>query len=166
MEPLQLYLIRHGIAVDHSPQQADDQRPLTGKGIHKTAQVAQRLADFQIHFDYLQTSPLLRAQETAKILHRAGLSPQIAVSELLSPAGSMSDWLTWLQTWRGQGQQTLGIVGHEPNLSQWAEILIWGASQQALTLKKAGMIGITLPEDTDPRGRSRLFWLASPKFFL
>ncbi|NJK41117.1 MAG: phosphohistidine phosphatase SixA [Acaryochloridaceae cyanobacterium SU_2_1] len=163
---MHLYLIRHGIAVDQNTQQPDFYRPLTAKGIHKTQQIAQRLQDLKITFDVLQTSPLTRAQQTAEILHQAGLSTSIAVSELLSPAGSFSDWLTWLETWRALGQQHLALVGHQPNLSEWAEQLIWGTVQQALTLKKAGIIGITLPEDADPRGRSTLFWLTSPKFLL
>jgi phosphohistidine phosphatase len=56
-------------------------------------------------------------------------------------------------------------VGHEPNLSLWAETLLWGKTNGVLTLKKAGVLGLTLPEQT-PIGNSTLFWLTPPRFLL
>jgi phosphohistidine phosphatase len=165
-QPLQLYLIRHGIAVDRSLNLPDEQRPLTEKGIQRTQQVAHRLRSLGITFDYLQTSPLVRACQTAEILQRTALVGEVHVSEWLSPQGSFDEWLAWLQSWRQQGHSSLAIVGHEPYLSEWAERLIWGTVRHQLVLKKAGMIGILLPEEENPVSHSTLFWLTAPKFLL
>jgi phosphohistidine phosphatase len=35
---------------------------------------------------------------------------------------------------------------------------------KAIALKKAGMIGITIPDAIDPIGNSTLFWLTPPRF--
>ena len=62
-----LYLIRHGIAEEHGTYEDDTQRPLTDEGRKKTKQVAKRLYDLGLRFDLLQTSPLVRAQQTADV---------------------------------------------------------------------------------------------------
>lgn len=165
-EPLRLYLIRHGIAEERQPHVLDEQRALTDKGWQKTRKVAQRLQDLGISFDYLQTSPLVRAHQTAEIIRQQGLVNAVHKSDLLSPEGSLQDWLSWLQTWRQEGSASLALVGHEPNLSEWAGILIWGRPRQQMILKKAGMIGLLLPEHHTPVGQSALFWLTAPKLLL
>lgn len=162
----QLYLIRHGIAEERQPHVPDEQRALTPKGRQRTQKVAQRLGMIGCRFDYLQTSPLVRAHQTADILQQAGLVSAIHVSELLSPGEHWQDWLAWLQTWRLDGLANLALVGHEPNLSAWAERLIWGQPRQQLVLKKAGMIGLLLPEHNNPVGHSALFGLTAPKWLL
>lgn len=164
--PLKLYFIRHGIAEERQPHVLDQQRALTAKGREKTQKVAQRLQALGLHFDDLQTSPLVRAYQTAEILQQQGLVKAIHITDLLSPEGSFQDWLGWLQTWRKQGLANLALVGHEPSLSEWAEILVGGQPRQQLVLKKAGMIGILLPEQTNPVGQSTLFWLTAPKLLL
>jgi phosphohistidine phosphatase len=58
------------------------------------------------------------------------------------------------------------MVGHEPCLTNWAEILLWGEAKEQLVLKKAGMIGIKVPDDGSPVGRSQMFWLTHPKYLL
>jgi phosphohistidine phosphatase len=109
---------------------------------------------------------LVRARQTAEILLAAGLSPRLEVASTLAPGGSFSQWLTWLDEWRQAGHESLALVGHQPDLSQWAELLLWGEARSALILKKAGIIGITLPAAEPPIGSSQLFWLAPPKLLL
>ncbi|KAI9133934.1 phosphohistidine phosphatase SixA [Acaryochloris sp. CCMEE 5410] len=162
-QPLKLYLIRHGIAEERQPHLPDPQRALTAKGRQKTQKVAQRLQELGLQFDDLQTSSLVRAYQTAEILQHQGLVTTIHISDLLRPDGNWQEWLQWLQNWRNQGLTRLALVGHEPNLSTWAEILVWGQPRRQLVLKKAGMIGLLLPEHHNPVGQSTLFWLTAPK---
>ncbi len=163
---MQLYMIRHGIAADPAAYAHDADRPLTPEGDRKTAKVAKQLHKMQIHFDLILTSPLLRAQQTAKILQEAGLSTKIEASHHLAPAGEIKDWLHWRESWKEQGGKSLAIVGHQPNLGHWAEILLWGKTADALVVKKAGIIGLTLPDLGSPIARSQLFWFTSPKLLL
>jgi phosphohistidine phosphatase len=56
-------------------------------------------------------------------------------------------------------------VGHQPDLTDWAEQLIWGEIKEKLILKKAGIIGLSVPPIASPLGHSQLFLLTSPKWF-
>lgn len=160
----ELYLIRHGIAEEAEKYDKDADRPLTEKGKHKTRKVAAKLSELNLHFDLILTSPLLRAYQTAEILLTAGLSSQLEESSELAFDGDIHAWLSWLEQWQRKGGNSLALVGHEPNLGNWAEILVWGKARGNLVVKKAGAIGIKLPEIGSPIGRSQLFWLTPPKF--
>ncbi len=163
----QLYLIRHGIAAERGTVENDELRPLTEKGQHKTLEVAQRLQQMGIKFDLILTSPLLRAQETAKILREGGLCHQIEIFSPLAPTGNLKDWVNWWQNSRYNKEEScLALVGHQPDLGQWAEFLVWGNSRDKLVVKKAGIIGLTLPVTLNPIGESELHLLISPKWLL
>ena len=163
---MHLYLIRHGIAAEPEEYATDSERPLTKEGASKTRKVAQRLYELEIQFDLILTSSLLRAQQTAQILQTVGLSSKIEESAALAPSGDFGHWLKWYKQWQETGSRSLALVGHQPDLGNWAETLLWGRSQDALIVKKAGIIGLLLPETGSPVGRSQMFWLTGPKFFL
>ncbi len=161
---MELYFIRHGIAEDTSEYEDDRMRPLTDKGRIKTEKVAQRLVQLEIKFDLILTSPLIRAKQTAKILHRAGLSSILEESHHLAPEGSLQNWL---KSHYPASIQTIALVGHQPNLANWAEQLIWGSPQDKLILKKAGIIGVELPSIEETLlNKGELFLLVSPKWIL
>ncbi|MCC5625321.1 phosphohistidine phosphatase SixA, partial [Nostoc sp. CHAB 5715] len=148
---MELYLIRHGIAEDKGLGIKDEERSLTKEGRQKTEKVAQKLVKLGLNFDLILTSPLVRTRQTADILIAEKLSSQLEESSHLAPDGQISSWLKdWLEP-RNYSQNTqLALVGHEPDLTNWAEILLWGEVKGSLVLKKAGMIGIKLPETGYP----------------
>ena len=161
-----VYFIRHGIAAERGTYSDDDQRPLIEKGIRKTEKVAQRLVELGLSFDTLLTSPLVRAIQTAEILCEANLAESYQVFEPLAPDGKLQDWLTWLGLWQSIGSTSLALVGHEPDLSQWAQQLVQGHVDYRWVLKKAGIIGVTVPIAAGAVGYSHLCWLAPPRFLL
>ena len=165
---IELYLIRHGIAADREDYPNDADRPLTSKGRKRTTQVAKQLRDRGLHFDHILTSPLVRARETAVILQDVGLGKQLDEFPNLAPDGNINTWIYWLQEWRQHRNSAgcLALVGHQPDLGYWAELLVWGQSQEKLVVKKAGVIGLTLPETGTPVGQSELFLLMSPKWLI
>ncbi len=166
MSALSLYLIRHGIAIDATLFAGPDaNRHLTSQGEQKTQRIAERLVNLGINCDLVLSSPLLRAQQTSEILVNAGLADEMHLHPALIPGGRIGDWLQWLDQWRQQERLALGLVGHEPDLSRWAELLIWGQSRGCLQLKKGGVIGLALPPG-DPLGSSTLFWLTPPRLLL
>lgn len=163
----ELYLIRHGIAAERGTYAVDGDRPLTDAGRVKTRKVAQRLYDLDLRFELILTSPLVRARQTAEILQAAGLCSQLEVNNTLAPDGALSDWLTWFSHWQqrhSSGQ--LALVGHQPELADWAELLVWGRSHQRIMLKKAGIIGLALPQGTSALGTGHLTWLTPPRLLL
>lgn len=164
----QLYLIRHGIAVERSEwTQPDEQRPLTPQGKKKTRQVAQRLLDIGIKFDLVLTSPLTRAYQTTEILQKEGLSQEVITFDPLKPEGHLQDWVNWYTDSRyNEERRCLALVGHQPDLGDWAENLVWGDAHHKLVLKKAGILGLTLPSTLTPIGNSELFLLTSPKWLI
>ncbi|BAY17646.1 phosphohistidine phosphatase SixA [Nostoc sp. HK-01] len=164
---MELYLIRHGIAQEREVGIKDEERELTKEGRQKTEKVAQRLLHLNFKFDLIVTSPLTRARQTAEILIATGLSSHLEESTHLAPGGHLSSWLSyWLEPKNYAPNTQLALVGHEPDLSSWAEILLWGEIKGCLVLKKAGMIGVKLPEADSVVGRSQMFWLTPPKYLL
>lgn len=164
---MELYLIRHGIATERGTETKDEERTLTDLGREKTRKVASRLQKLGLLFDLILTSPLVRSRQTAEILRDCGLSSQLEESTYLAPDGDIHTRLRdWLEQLKHDGDTQLALVGHQPDLGQWAEILVWGEVREALVLKKAGIIGLALPQTDSPVGRSQLFWLTPPKFLL
>ncbi len=165
---MELYLIRHGIAAERGTYSNDAERPLTEKGHQKTQRVAQRLYDIGLRLDLILTSPLIRAYQTAEILQKVGLTQQVVEqSSHLAPRGNIQDWLNWLSQWcNNSPEKSLALVGHQPNLGNWAELLVWGNITGQIVVKKAGVIGLKLPNSVTPIGNSELFLLTAPKYLL
>ena len=161
---MEIYLIRHGIAV-RGADVKDEERSLTDFGREKTQLVAQRLYQLGLRFDLILTSPLVRSRQTAEILQASGLGSHLEESTYLAPGGDFYTWLGWLER-ISPADTHLALVGHQPDLGKWAEIFLWGEARTAIVLKKAGIIGLTLPEVGSPVGRSQLFLLTSPKLLL
>jgi len=161
-----VYFIRHGIAADRENYATDAERPLTKIGDRKTHKIAQKLKQLGLNFNLILTSPLVRANQTAKILQAHQLSSKVEEFSPLAPSGDINFWLKWLEAWPPKANRELALVGHQPDLANWAEILIWGEVRQVLILKKAGVIGASLPEVGSPVGNSQIFWLTPPRFIL
>lgn len=157
---IKVYLIRHGIAYDRSEYPTDEERPLTAKGKEKTQKVAQRLQKTGLHFHQILTSPLVRARQTAEILQKVGLGNRVQEFLPLAPEGNIQDWLHTLDN---QDGKTFALVGHQPDLGNWTEMLLWGEATGQIVVKKAGVVGLRLP-NTEPLGKSELMVLLSPKW--
>lgn len=163
----ELYLIRHGLAGDATTGSDDGRRPLTSAGRRRTRAVAKRLGEVGLHVQLLLSSPLVRAWQTAELLQHQGLCDRLEESTLLAPGGDFREWLAWFSRWRRRAaHQRLGLVGHMPALGAWAETLVWGEANQRIVLKKAGVVGLTLPSRGSPVGRSLLFLLAGPRYLI
>ncbi len=160
-----VYLIRHGIAVDRSPSQPDETRPLTEEGKKKTKKVAQEIQKVGVTFDVILASPLVRAQQTAAILQTVGLTETLETFSPLAPGGDLQGWIQWWQE-HSKATAAIALVGHQPNLGNWAELLVWGQAQEKFVVKKAGVIGLNCPDQASPLGQSELFLLTPPKWLI
>lgn len=164
---MEIYLIRHGIAQEATSEIKDEERNLTELGRKKTQKVAQRLKDLSLNFDLIATSPLVRAQQTAEILISTGLSLQLEQCSYLAPSGSIQDWIAqWLVPKNYPPSTRLALVGHQPCLGNWAEILVWGEAKDNLVVKKAGIIGIETPHTGSVVGCCQMFWLTPPRYLI
>jgi len=70
---MQLYIVRHGIAIDREDPQCppDPERFLTEEGIEKTRQVAKGVTEISSVPDLMLSSPYVRAMQTAEIFAKA-----------------------------------------------------------------------------------------------
>ena len=68
---IELYLVRHAIAAERGPKYPDDRlRPLTPAGAKKFAESVPGLVEMDVVIDFVLTSPLVRARETAHAARR------------------------------------------------------------------------------------------------
>ena len=158
-----LYLIRHGKAAGAAGYPSDEARPLTADGVEEMRRVARRLGKLGVRFEVVLFSPLLRARETASILAETTIAAAIEECAALAPAGTLDEVLAEVGRRHAHGAERIGLVGHEPSLSEWAGRLAGGSAGCALELKKGGIIGLELPDRLPFEGRATLFWLTSPK---
>ena len=164
---MKVYFIRHGIAAQRGTYANDEKRPLVDKGVDRTTKVAKRLLAKGVKFDLILTSPLTRTYQTAEILKKVRLSEQIQTFSPLKPDGNLEEWLEWLQGVKGEPKySSLALVGHQPDLGNWIEMLIWGTVKGQIIVKKAGVIGLNIPIIGTPISRSTLFLLSSPKWII
>ena len=175
----ELLLLRHGIAeardADAMDQadQADRQRSLTAEGGERTSRLIQHLVDLDLHCDLVLSSPLRRARQTAELAVAGGLAPDLELAAGLAP---LADPLPLLERWLGPlsprpGWRRLGLVGHEPDLSTLAALLIgvpMGQAPHALQLKKAGVALLQwgAPPLGGLTGTARLALLLPPRALL
>ena len=70
---MNLYLLRHGIAVDPSKPgiARDAERPLLPKGKRRLRQIAEAMGALGISFDVILSSPYERAKQTAEIVAKS-----------------------------------------------------------------------------------------------
>jgi len=161
--------LRHGIAEERDRGREDAQRALTTEGRQRTEAVLQRLHSLGWFWQVALTSPLLRAQQTAQIAQQVGIVDQIVNLPALVPGGDFEDLILWHQQ---HGQiRSLGVVGHQPDLSRWIEQALWGQSRteadpEAIRLKKAGVARVEFPEGQIRSGTGVLCALLRPKLLL
>jgi phosphohistidine phosphatase len=158
---IQLYVLRHGIAVPHGePGMADDDRPLTPEGERRVRQVARGLRRMDLALDRIVTSPLPRALKTAQIVAEVLKVPEkLETADALRADRDATSVREWLQR---REESSLMIVGHNPTLSDLVGLLMAGRTGAVtLELHKAGIAALTA---TGGPGM-RLEWLARPRLF-
>ena len=155
-------IVRHGIAIDEAPGLGDEERYLTPEGRRKTQLVGVLLRKQTRTLDRVLTSPLVRAAETAEIVSAVyENTPPPQVLPALATGVAATEAVTALRAFAKH--EDVMIVGHEPQLSAVASILLTGASDVVhLKLKTGGCVAIDLPARFE-RGGGELRWLLTHK---
>ncbi|HEY0605077.1 MAG TPA: phosphohistidine phosphatase SixA [Herpetosiphonaceae bacterium] len=157
---MKIFFMRHGIAEPAHGSVKDHDRALTEEGRSQVSQIAQAMQRLSIKPDVILTSPLVRARQTAEIVAPALEAPLETANEL-QPGAILDDLQRLL---RRYPQETVMLVGHEPDFSALAARLI-NADERGILLKKGGMIRIDI--DGRPQaGRGRLVMSLTPKTML
>lgn len=157
---MEIYLVRHGIAIDGEADVPDALRPLTGKGrrrFHKTARAFARLGR---KLDLILTSPLVRAVQTAEILAGEAKHGEVAVLEELDPKFGVTSLLEAVAK-RADGSKSVALVGHDPQLSSVLATLA-GVPAETLDFKKGEIVRVDATE-LSPAGSAEARWSLKPR---
>ncbi len=158
----ELYILRHGPAAvrDATKYPDDSERPLTGDGRKRVRETAEGLKSLGVELDWIVSSPLVRAAETAKIVEES-LDQVVPLdfSDTLSPGGTPESLLAFLA--KEPTRRRVMLVGHEPDLSEIAGRLM-GTRRANLALKKGGCCLIRFDE-FPPSSAGELVWWLTPR---
>jgi len=155
---MMLYILRHATAEEAASSGDDGARKLTERSREKMRGAAAGLRAMGLKFDVILTSPLARAAETAELVAAAyENTPPPQVLPELATGVAATDAIAALRSFARH--DNVMIVGHEPQLSSIASILLTGAMDVAhLKLKTGGCIAIDLPARFE-RGGGELRWM-------
>ena len=159
---MQLYIVRHGIAIDREDPKCppEAERYLTEEGVEKTKQVAEAVAALGIQADLMFSSPYVRATQTAAIFaSELEYSKQkIRRTDSLLPGAEPGAFLRELA--REKDASTVLCFGHAPHVDGLLAAAV-GASRHITSMKKAGVALVELKRLSPPNGQ--LVWLITPK---
>ena len=161
---MNLYILRHGIAVAHGTagHEDDSDRPLTPAGKRKLRRIAEAMRAMELSFDRILASPFVRARQTAEIVAWVFHAPgKLSFSKELAVGGSARALIQEIRHWEPAPQDVL-LVGHEPYLSGLVSLLVAGNPGLSLTLKKGGLCKLSTPSLRYGRCAA-LEWLLTPK---
>lgn len=155
---MNLYLIRHAIAVD--AYEDDSQRPLTDKGKKKMRQIAKGLRALGVEFDQIISSPYVRAAETAEVLTDVfKMKKEVQFSDNLVPAGDPDLLIAELS--EVSNADSIAIVSHEPFLTALIGLLVSDTANVDITLKKGGVCRLSA-DDLPHTRKATMDWLLTP----
>lgn len=152
-----LYFVRHGIAANRAEWEASDEgRPLTGKGKKQMKAMGRLMRKVGVETDFIFTSPLKRALQTAKIIageldckekmvEDGRLAPGFGIPQLKELVASHSD------------KKALMLVGHEPDFGYTIGTLIGGGH---VLCAKGGLARVDISDPQILEGE--LVWLIPP----
>ena len=130
---MELFVIRHAIAVPGSMVLADAERPLSPQGRARFTQAVMGLQRLGIRYDRLYHSPWLRAVETAALL-----GPVLVGEAVCSPALARPPSQALLDAIVGE---RVALVGHQPWVGELVTWLTTGTQSDgsAFAFKRGGV---------------------------
>ena len=148
---MRLYLIQHGISL---PEEKDPEKSLSQEGKEQTQKIAEFLKTKSVKVDAIRHSPKLRAIQTAQIISKSILCPEIQERNDLNPLDSVEKFPEEIQSLN----KDLMIVGHLPFLQKLASLLLSGSeTNQFISYKNSGVVCL---EYTDTW---KIAWMVTPE---
>lgn len=138
-----LYFLRHATASREAP--TDAARPLTKEGRHEARVAGKALHRFGVRPNFLWSSPLLRARQTAEIAAETlPRSSSLEIKEELENDRATAELLALLQPLPADSEVLL--VGHMPSLSEHLAALLGATAPENFSLDKGGLAALRLDE--------------------
>src|SRR5579863_5124018 len=154
-----IYFLRHASAGEHllSPKK-DEKRALDKEGIEQCGYVGRALAAMEAQVDAIISSPLKRCTQTASLVgNEMGYEGKLQVDAGLRPGAALADFRRLLEKY--SRQESIMVVGHNPNLSQFLGTVISESGCEAsVELKKGAVARVDMR-----RSSGTLQWCLTPK---
>lgn len=154
-----IYFLRHASAGEHllSPKK-DEKRALDKEGIEQCGYVGRALAAMEAQVDVIISSPLKRCTQTASLVgNEMGYEGKLQVDAGLRPGAALADFRRLLEKY--SRQESIMVVGHNPNLSQFLGTVISESGCEAsVELKKGAVARVDMR-----RSSGTLQWCLTPK---
>jgi phosphohistidine phosphatase len=154
-----LYFLRHASAGEHFPNpKKDEKRALDREGIEQCGYIGRALAALDVQVDAIVSSPLKRCTQTASLVgNELGYEGKLLMEAGLRPETGLADFRKLLDKYARL--ETLMVVGHNPNLSQFLGAVICDSGCEAsLELKKGAVAKVEMR-----RASGTLQWCLTPK---
>jgi phosphohistidine phosphatase len=151
---MKLYLVRHGEAVDQSP---DALRPLSECGIREVGDMAVRLGASGVRVDRIWHSGKLRAEQTAALLAKQ-LGKRRGIERIagIAPMDPVEEFARDLDVW----QEDTMVVGHMPFLARLVALLLCTTGNSEPVAFTTGAVAC-LQRTADDHWK--LLWLLQPE---
>jgi phosphohistidine phosphatase len=158
-----LLLIRHAEARNRDPERwpDDSRRPLVNRGRKRHRRMSRRLRRGKLVPHVLLSSPWDRAWETAVITHEVTRCP----APVATPALARSPDLRTIfrAVGRHDDDTIVGLVGHEPWMSELASLLLVGdGAELDVDFPKSGVMGIRAERLAAGAGALFMMWRPRP----
>jgi phosphohistidine phosphatase len=154
-----VYFLRHASAGESllNPKK-DEKRALDKEGIEQCGYVGRALTAIDTQVDTIISSPLKRATQTASLVgNEMGYEGKLQIDPGLKPGASFADFRRLLEKYANQ--ESIMVVGHNPNLSQFLGTLISESGCEAsIDLKKGAVARVEMR-----RNSGTLQWCLTPK---
>ncbi len=154
-----IYFLRHASAGDPlvNPKK-DEKRALDKDGIEQCGYVGRALAAIDAQVDVIISSPLKRATQTASLVgNEMGYEGKLQIENALRPETAFSDFRRMLEKY--SAQESIMVVGHNPNLSQFlGSVISESGCEASVDLKKGAVARVDMR-----RNSGTLLWCLTPK---
>jgi phosphohistidine phosphatase len=154
-----IYFLRHASAGEpFANLKKDEKRALDKEGIEQCGYVGRALAAIEAQVDCIVSSPLKRATQTASLVgNEMGYEGKLQIEAALRPGATFADFRRMLEKY--SRQESLMVVGHNPNLSQFLGTVISESGCEAsVELKKGAVARVDMR-----RSSGTLQWCLTPK---
>jgi len=156
---MNLILLRHAQAEksDMKLYSDDDLRPLTEVGIKRQRKVAKAIHAMGLRPDRIISSPRLRARQTAEVTASIlGRKDRLEFHNALGAGYSPTAVLEMISAFAPC--ETVMLVGHEPDLSVIAGLLLGPNAGPIIKFRKSALLGLYFSHVPQPGGGTLEFF--------
>lgn len=162
---MELYVLRHAMAVDSSPELRDVERKITDEGRERLRRAIRSWDALGVVIDGILTSPLVRARQTADVVAESlGIVDRVEECPTLAPGARPAE-VVGIIAKRFTDEHRIMIIGHEPDLARLVSLLVCGDDGGGFRMKKAGLTKLMV-DGLAPRRCAVLEWHLWPRHML